>query len=202
MKNLKTIGFSLFVWCFSAVIFFVVAFAVENLLYPALISEFPGFLPDYSFVNEREKYEQLHRILKMISAVIAAIFISYLSVRYDNERFEYMITKTEGMYTLRDGIALWYPRYVRSDLLVAVIIPLLAVILESRVIPLLTFLPESAKDLLYLPLSLSSAFVALFGEVWSIVILFLVIYASRLLAGLRALDRFRVVWLSDIQYLG
>ena len=189
-------------WCFSAVIFFVVAFAVENLLYPALISEFPGFLPDYSFVNEREKYEQLHRILKMISAVIAAIFISYLSVRYDNERFEYMITKTEGMYTLREGIALWYPRYVRYDLLVSVIIPLLAVILESRVIPLLTFLPESAKDLLYLPLSLSSAFLALFGEVWSIVILFLVIYASRLLAGLRALDRFRVVWLSDIQYLG
>ena len=202
MKNLKTIGFSLFVWCFSAILFSAVCFVVINVIYPAMLGEFPGLLPDYNFVNEREKYEQFRKILEAICAIVAAAILSYLSVRYDNERFEYMITKTEGMYTLREGIALWYPRYVRSDLLVSVIIPLLAVILESRVIPLLTFLPESAKDVLYLPLSLSSAFLALFGEVWSIVIMFLVIYASRLLAGFRALDRFRVVWLSDIQYLG
>lgn len=202
MKNLKTIGFSLFVWCFSALLFSAVCFVVINVIYPAILNEFPGLLPDYNFVKEREKYEQLRKILEMICASLAAVILSCLSVRYDNERFEYMITKTEGMYTLREGAALWYPRYVVSDLLVALVIPTLAVILESRIIPLLNFLPESAIGMLYLPLSLSSAFIAVFGEVWSVLLLFFIIYATRLLWGLRALDRFRVIWLSDIQYLG
>ncbi len=202
MRYLKTIGFSLFVWCFSFVLFSAVCFVIINLIYPALLSEFPGLLPDYNFVNEREKYEQLRRILEAISAAVAAAILSYVSVRYDNERFEYMITETEGMYTMKAGISIYYSRYLLSDVVVSVIIPILVVAFESGVIPLMDFLPESVIEVLYLPFSLSSAFISLVGDIWAVILLTVLIFITRLLAGFRAIDRFRVVWLSDIQFLG
>ena len=202
MRYLKAFGFALFVWCFSFIIYGFVAFAVENLLYPALLNWFPNVVPEYNFVNEREKYEELYRIMRCFSAGITAIIVTYISVRQNNERFEYMITKTEGLYTVSEGAHIYYPRYIVEDLVASISVPFFVVALETRVIPLLKFLPESVIGMLYTPLSVSSCFVSLFGEAVAVLLLFLIIFLCRMLSGLHALDRFRVTWLSDIQYIG
>ncbi len=202
MKRLRSFGFSLVVWCFSFLIFWLVSFGVENLAYPAALVWFPDLVPEYNFVNEREKYELLYAVLRVISAGITALVVSYISVRHDNERFEYMISKTEGMYTMSEGCRLYFGRYIFIDLIIAVLIPTVTVLLEAQILPLLSMLPEGVIDMIRTPLAVSSSFISLLGGVGAVILLSALIFGARLLAGLYAIDRFRVVWLSDIQYLG
>ena len=124
MKNIKSIAFGFGIWLVSFPIFLLLSFFIGSILYPAFLEWFPDLVPKYNFVTERENYELLHTVLEFISAIITVFISSHLAVRFDNDRMERMITLTEGLYTLKDGAKIYYPAYIKCDVMAAVLIPL------------------------------------------------------------------------------
>ena len=182
-------------------LFGFIRFAVESLVYPALLEWFPQIIPEYNFVNERDDYERLAAALKVISAMILLFVVSHITLRLDNERMEYMITETEGLYTLGDGARIYYSRYLKADACAALLIPLPLMIFEAF-LPLFGFLPEGALSLIQIPLEPTRAFTSTLGVIPAYLVMVVTFCAARLASGLRCIDLWRALWLSDIEYLG
>jgi hypothetical protein len=201
MRYLKAFLFGLGIWCISFAIFGFIDFAVKSLIYPALTEWFPRIVPEYNFVNEREDYDRLYATMSVISALILICISSHVTMRLDNERMEYMITETEGLYTLGDGARIYYSRYLKADTCAAMLIPLPLMIFEAF-LPLFGFLPEGALSLIQIPLEPTRAFTSTLGVIPAYLVMAVTFCAARLASGLRCIDLWRALWLSDIEYLG
>ena len=202
MKYLRAVSIGFLIWCLAFLILGAVSFVINSLIYPAFLQWFPRIVPEYNFVNERENYERFYLALSVISVVISIFILSYASIRLDNERMEYMITKTEGKYTLGEGISIYFPRYLRSDIAASLVIPLPLMVTDIFVLPFLDFLPEGLLSLIYMPFEPTRIICEAFGLVFGYLFMAVLFFVSRMLSGIRALDIWRVLWLSDIQYVG
>ena len=184
-------------------IFGFISFAVNSLIYPALLEWFPGLIPEYNFVNEREDYDRLAATLTVISGVILIFVISHISLRLDNERMEYMISKTDGLYTLAEGARMYYSRYFYADIFASLLIPLPILLLDTLVMPhLVGFLPDGAVSLISIPLEPTRAFSYSVGTIPAYILMAVCFLVSRLASGFRCIDVWRAIWLSDIEYVG
>ena len=201
MRYLKAFLFGLGIWCVSFAAFGLIDFAVKSLIYPALVEWFPKIVPEYNFVNEREDYDRLYATMSVISSLILIFLSSHVTMRLDNERMEYMITETEGLYTLSDGAKIYYSRYFRADICAALLIPLPLMIFDGF-LPLFSFLPEGVLSLIQLPLEPTRALTLTLGVVPAYLLMAVAFCTARLLSGLRCIDFWRALWLSDIEYLG
>ena len=65
---------------------------------------FPAVFPMFSAVSEKEGYESYLKLINVVGAFIAVYFINYLAIRFDNSKLEHVISKTDGQYTIADGI--------------------------------------------------------------------------------------------------
>lgn len=202
MKYLRAVFIGILMWCLAFVILGAVSFVINSLLYPAFLQWFPRLVPEYNFVNEREDYERFYLALSVIAVAVSIFILSYASVRLDNERMEYMITKTEGKYTLGEGVSIYFTRYFYPDVLAAAVIPLPLLLIDIFALPFLGFLPEGLLSLINMPFEPTRIVCEAFGIVFGYLFMAVLFFLSRLLAGLRALDIWRVLWLSDIQYVG
>ena len=201
MRYLKAFLFGLGIWCVSFAAFGLIDFAVKSLIYPALVEWFPRIVPEYNFVNEREDYDRLYATMSVISALILICISSHVTMRMDNERMEYMITETEGLYTLSDGAKIYYSRYLWIDVYAALLIPLPLMVFDAF-LPIFSFLPEGALSLIQIPLEPTRALVDNLGAVFAYLVMAVTFCVARLLSGLRCIDFWRALWLSDIEYLG
>ena len=201
MKYLKAFLLGLCIWCVSFMLFGLIDFAVKALIYPALAEWFPRIVPEYNFVNEREDYDRLYATMSVISALILICISSHVTMRLDNERMEYMITKTEGLYTLSEGLNIYYSKYFRADVVAACLIPLPLMIFDA-LLPLFAFLPEGVVSLMQIPLEPTRAFTGTLGVIPAYLIMSFTFVVSRLVSGIRCIDLWRALWLSDIEFLG
>ncbi len=202
MRIFKSLCFSELIWFCSFFGFFFISFSVNSLIYPAFLEWFPNIVPEYNFVTEREEYLALYITLILISGIVTVICAGYISVRFDNERMEHMITKTEGMYTLSEGAAIYYPRYFKDDVIISLILPLPLLLADLFLMPMLSFLPDGVISLLgnlFLP---TRAFTDAMPAILAYTVMAVAFLLSRVLSGLRAIDAFRGIWLSDIDYVG
>ncbi len=202
MRYLKAIGLGFTVWVVSFPVFLLVSFSVNSLIYPALTEWFPRVFSIPNFVKDREGYEALYNLLGFISGVITVLTASYLSVRFDNERMEYMVAETEGMYSFREGMSLYYPRYRSADIAASFIIPLPLLLTDLFIIPLLDFLPYGVKELIDFLFLSTRAFTDYGGIIFGYILAVLIFLAARMLSGLRSIDAYRAFWLSDVEYAG
>lgn len=202
MKYIKAFFLGFCIWVVSFILFSFIHFAVSSLIYPWLLDAFPKIIPQYNFVNEREDYERFYRLLALISAIINAFVTSHISLRLDNGRMEFMITKTEGLYTIKEGAKLYYSTYFTADVFAGVMIPLPFILVIELLIPKLSFLPDGVLSLIAMPLAPTMAFVDALGGLFGYLVMVLVIFVSRILSGLRCVDLWRGIWLSDIEYVG
>ena len=202
MKYVRSCFLGLGVWVISFPLFIAIAFLVNSLIYPALLEWFPRVVPQYNFVNERENYEQFFAFLGMISGIATVFVSSYITIRLDNKRMEYMITKTDGMYTIREGAEVYFSEYFRADLIIALIIPLPLLFLDAFLLPQLSFLPDGVFSIIETLFSPTRAFTDFLGMIPSYLVMSVMMLSSRCLCALRAIDVWRVLWLSDIQYVG
>ena len=202
MKYVRACFLGLGVWFISFPVFMAISFAVNSLLYPALLEWFPGFLPQYNFVNERESYERFFAFLGLLSGILAIFVSSYITIRLDNGRMEYMITKTQGMYTIKEGASIYFSEFARADLIAALVIPLPILFVDLFIVPQLTFLPDGVLSIIEMPFSPTRAFTDFLGIIPSYLVMSAMMLSSRCLCAIRALDVWRVIWLSDIQYIG
>lgn len=151
-------------------------------------------------IYDREGYRELTRRLDLVAAALSLYTVTHLSAVYDNERFEHLISRTDGFYTVREGLSLYLPRYAVPDLISAVTVPLAASALA------LISLPDTAPvwarrlvDMIDGFLSIQNAFTEGLGVILGISLLLLLSIAFRLPAAYFAVLRFRGVWLSDTE---
>ncbi len=202
MRYIKSFSFGLLLWLVSFPVFMFVGFLINSVFYPAFAEWFPALVPRYNFVLEREEYDALYGTLELFTGVLTVGLISYISVRYDNERMEYMIRKTDGMYSIREGCNIYYPRYFLNDIALSCTVPLPLFLIDALLLPTLTFLPEGVNSLLSFVFLPSRAFSAGFGVIGGCMLTAFFFFVFRILSGVRAIDVYRALWLSEIEYMG
>ena len=120
---------------FHYLLFILVGFAamtvVEYLvveIYDFLAYILPDIFKTYSQIKEPELYRELMKWLTVISVGISLLLVNYIAMRQDNKRFEYVITLTDGLYTMREGLLLYIKNFLLSDIVVALVIPSIVMI--------------------------------------------------------------------------
>lgn len=178
------------VYLFLPLIFFVAEAAVE-IIYAALLEIFPNTVPSYSQVLEKEKYQAFVRTMKLISALVAVFAVSFATGIYDNARYEDVITKTDGLYKVKDEFPAYFKRTLPSDLIAVSLAPALFIPLTVPAYPKKLFEYIGA----YLAPHLRV--VEALTPVGAFFAIFLVALLARILAMPKALDRYRGLWLTS-----
>ena len=124
MRYLKNIFYAMLLWLFAPIFMSVSSFLVGGVIYPALVDWFPTVFVEVNPITSPDEYAVFEQVINLVIAAFTVFLISYFSVRFDNERMEYMIRLTEGMYLVPEGAAIYYPRYFTADLTVALLLPL------------------------------------------------------------------------------
>lgn len=184
-----TLGFALF----------YVMNALTDVIYTALSDKMPNIFPSYNAITEKAELISLEATLSLISAILTVFILTVVAVRYDNERFEFMISETDGFYTMRDGCKIYLRNYLYADVLSAFLVPVPFFLMT------LIELPESnikafrvIRDILGTLTSPSNAFANKLGLFGGICAAVLVSLLSRIPAGYTGLKRWRGLWLSDV----
>lgn len=198
----SAVGFFGF-YLLGMVIYPIIAIITDDILYSALSVWFPGIFTRYNIVTERDLYLAQEATLAFIAALISIIVISYLSVRFDNERYETIAVRSEGMYRIREGLAVYLPEYAPSDAIVSVLTPL--IFFAASLIPVFDKMPDGSpfsekrlgavRDFVF---SMNDAITDKVGLAWGIVLIIFVSILSHLLIAPLVLKRWRAIWLSDI----
>ena len=199
MKNVKSVLLSCGLFLLLPIVFHIPEFALSGVLYPALKEWFPSVFLSYNPITEPEQYEIAASVLYLLVAALSLFMIAYFQIRFDNSRMEYMISKTEGMYTFREGISLYYPRYLVSDAVASAVAPLPLFIAEPF-IP--QYWPETIPTFVIKPVEYIFSFITpcidILGFIAAYLFIASVLFASRALGGALSIRAWRGIWLSDI----
>ncbi len=180
-------------------VFFIIGYFTRA-CYDLLCEWFPTVFTSYDPIYDRESYERHTKLLGLIEAFLSLYAVTHLAAVYDNERFEYLIGKTDGFYTLKEGLAVYMPRYIAVDLFAALVVPALLSTLSLLTAPKGS--PEWVFRIIDLAeplLGIQNAFTDVFGAVGGIAVLLLSSALFRIPAAYFAVKRFRGVWLSDTE---
>ena len=195
MRYFKNILWAAAAWLLSGAALHIPSFFISGVIHPALCEWFPALFVEYSPVSRPEQYAVMSATLSIINSTLAIFIISYFCVRLDNERMEYMISRTEGLYTFRDGAALYFPRYWKADLAVALTAPLPLVAL-NLFIP--ERLPAPLDSLVGDLLSFTRGYTDILGTVGAVFVMCLTLLVCRLVSGALSIRTWQAAWLSDI----
>lgn len=180
-----------------AVLYIVRAFA--DVVYNVLSSRMPNVFPSYNVITDKSGLLSLEATLSFISAILTVFILTVFTVSYDNERYEFIISETDGFYTLSHGFSIYGKNYIYADVLASVLVPM-----PFFLIALIKLPENSVKALLIISDILgalsapSRAFSDKLGLLGGAAVAVLVSLLSRIPAGYRGLKRWRGLWLSDI----
>lgn len=96
--------------------------------YSFLHLSFPHTFPKPSSVLDPAGYENLQMLLWCVSAFIAILIITYISMRLDNKRFELIITRTDGLYRVHKMSLSVLKEFFVADLIPSVIVPIVYIL--------------------------------------------------------------------------
>ena len=188
----------LILYALGFLIFFISGYIVRS-FYALLAEWIPSIFALYNPVADKDAYEKAEKISALITAIISLYIATYIAVVYDNERYEYIIGRTDGFYTLGEGLRIYSLRYIPVDLLISVLVPALPIGLVFIKLP-----PDAPRMLLKAVdgidgfLSIQGAFTDMFGFSGGIILLAAFSLIFRIPASYFAVRRFRGVWLSNI----
>lgn len=178
---------------------FYIIGALLEVIYNILSDKMPSLFPSYNIVTQKSELLALESTLALICAVITVFVLTVLTVKYDNERYEFIISETDGLYELADGGRIYTKNYLYADIVCALAVPI--PFLFTTYIP---FPEESAKALRILENVLgtlsspTTAFSNKLGIFLGAAAVILISLVSRIPAGYMGLKRWRGLWLSDI----
>ncbi len=182
---------------------FLLYYPVSSLLravYSALNSRFETVFPIYNPITDGEMYLEFEKNLAACVAAVIFFLLSLISAVFDNERYEYMIKKTEGFYKIADGLRIYSARYAAADA-VSAIIAHLPLFLFS----LFKFPKTEVRFLLLLEewvdgfLISAHAFTDRFGFTFGVAAAALILLSAKIPASILGLRRWRGLWLSDVE---
>ncbi len=188
----------LIIYLLGFIVFFIMNYAV-SLVYGTLSDMFPAIFRTYNFITEPEEAEALSERLKLTAGILSVLALGIIALKYDNARYEYIISRTDGFYTLKEGAPLYLSGYLYADIIAAAGVPLitypLVLINIGESAPrFLRVLEKYINGFTALPLSYRNAAGLLGGAL----LLVLTSLAARALGVYSGLKRWRAVWLSDI----
>lgn len=192
----KNIIFAIALWLILPLVVHFPRFLIQGTVFPALCEWFPDVFVNYSPVLEPDSYAVLSAVLDILVASATLMIFTYITVRYDNERMEYMISETDGFYTFSEGAALYYKRYALSDLAVALAVPL-PFIIAAHFVP--THIHDYVDPVFNYLFSFGKLFTSHLGEILGGAALVLTIFLLRLLAGMKSIRVWQGIWLSEIE---
>ena len=120
MKYFKKI-FSLFLWMIAGILISAVCNVFVGELYRFLSGLLPGVFPSYDIVNERDMYYAMEETLLLFALALSIFCVTYISLTRDNDRFEYIITKTDGFYEIKDVLKTYVDKFALSDIISCII---------------------------------------------------------------------------------
>ena len=92
-------------------------FYLFEALYKNLFKYFPTAFPLYNPIFEGELYDKYLLSISLLAILAASDFTVYFTLRYDNARGEYFISRTEGFFRVKDEIKPYLIRYGLSDVI-------------------------------------------------------------------------------------
>ena len=167
------------------------SFSVEPLA-AILRNFFPSLFPTFNPIFEKEAYIASYATIEIIAAVIAILLSTVVAIRFDNERYEGVIKKTDGFYTIKSALPIYFSDFWKADLISAVLVPIPFIILAA-----IKF-PEKIVDWINIFVISTQAFTNEFGFVLGSLIIILASIIFRIPAAVSGLFRWRGLWLSDI----
>ena len=169
-----------------------------DVIYNILSDKAPGIFPSYNALTERESLLSLEATLALVASLFTVFVLTVLTVKYDNERYERIISETDGLYRLREGCALYVKNYLIADVICAILVPI-----PFFALGYVSFPDGSARALRMLEdaigtlTSPSAAFTDKLGTWLGIAAAMLTSLISRLPACYMGLKRWRGLWLSN-----
>jgi hypothetical protein len=171
-----------------------------RVIYSELHMRFGDRFPTYNPITDNEKYIKFENNLSLCASTAVFFIFSIIATVFDNERYEYMIKETDGLYTIKGGVRIYTKRYAATDILASLtaILPLFLMTLirfPKTNIKFLLALDEWLTGFLVCPLS----FVNKFGFVLGYAAAAAVIFIAKIPSAAIGLRRWRGLWLSDIE---
>ena len=153
----------------------------------------PRVFPIYNPIYDPDSYAKLEKIFNVISIFLAIFLINFIALKLDNKKYERVVSLTDGQYTLRDGLELYFREFWLSDIITALILPV-------SIVAATYFIPDNVLG--YFGLSaiawLGYNMRLMYGFVPTVVIVALFSSVSRLLSIPLCVRSWRAAWLSDI----
>ena len=172
-------------------LFFFAATAVVDIVYASLLEIAPNIIPSYDRVLEKEAYQAFSRTMNVISALLAVFAVSFATGIYDNARYEDVITKTDGLYKVREEFPAYFQKTLPSDIIAVALPSLVFVALSSPAYP------EKFLDYFGAYLAPHLRVIEAFSPLFAFFAIFCVALLARILAMPKALDRYRALWLTS-----
>lgn len=159
-------------------------------LYTYLSEVTPGIVDTVNPINTPDEYKTYVTCISL-SGVIAGIWlINYLALRFDNKKFEHVISKTDGKYTMREGLRLYYSEFVISDLIAS------TVVISAFVVGAY-FIPEKWMDYgLIFIFKPGMELMKYCHPILAVMLVSAVSFATRLISVPPVVRKWRALWLS------
>ena len=158
--------------------------------YNYLAEVIPGVVQTVNPIHTPDEYELYLKGVATVGALVGTFLINYISLRLDNEKFEYVITKTDGQYRLTDGIKLYFKEFLRSDV-IASTVPIAILVAGAY------FIPEKLLDRgVIILFKLGASLIEFYGPVGAVIVAVLFSLATRVVAVPLCVRTWRALWLS------
>lgn len=150
----------------------------------------PSLVDTVNPVHTPDEYEVYLMCISVVGVIVGLWLINYLSLRLDNKKFEYIVSKTDGKYTMREGLGLYYDEFLITDLIASTVV--ISVFVLGAY-----FIPEKWMDRgLYLIFKPGMELMKYCHPVFAVIIASTVSFTTRILSVPAAVRKWRALWLS------
>lgn len=158
--------------------------------YNYLAEVMPSVVDTVNPIHTPDEYELYLKGVATFGALVGLFLINYVSLRMDNEKFEYLITKTDGQYRLKDGLKLYFAEFFKSDAIASTIA--VGVLVAGA-----SFIPEKLLDrgLIFI-FRLGVSLIEFYGPVGAVAVAVLFSFVTRILSVPLCVRTWRALWLS------
>ena len=176
-----------------------VIYVAADALYAALYGYMPDVFPLFDPVNEKESFASHNGRMGVFTMCITLALYAYITLRQDNRRDEWVITRTDGLFRVRDELSAYLTEYAAADVFAS------AVMGAALGVPFI-FIPDAflmGSSTLASFIRPFSLFYDKIGPVMTPILFFALLAVFRLLSAVPALAFYRAKWLSGFSlYFG
>ena len=166
--------------------------SLVNQFYNLLHGIMPDIFPIYNSVTKKDLYERLNENLDLTAFILTVFTTVFISQRFNNDRYEYIVSKTDGKYRINEVFGLYAKSFAISDVIASLLVGLVFTV-PTYFIPKQFFANGSLiSELLYIVKVPTNILGVYFGSLISVVLF----TAAHFVFLAPTLGYYRAKWLS------